>query len=153
MHQRLCVNPEGFRRFLPEVREGLRQRVSGRQDRQIHLPRAFNEHLIANAFGHQSGRRRRPASRVRLSMPAFANGTPQRAEDEQIQSAFSWTMKRHLRLPGPAVRSRHHALLTISWCREGDLNPHNPFGSADFKSAASASSATPAWCEAAVKAV
>ena len=24
----------------------------------------------------------------------------------------------------------------IIWCPEGDLNPHNPFGSADFKSAA-----------------
>src|SRR5208283_3396409 len=31
-----------------------------------------------------------------------------------------------------------------TWCREGDLNPHNPFGSADFKSAASASFAIPA---------
>src|SRR3569833_1522885 len=31
------------------------------------------------------------------------------------------------------------------WCREGDLNPHNPFGAADFKSAASASFAIPAW--------
>ena len=30
------------------------------------------------------------------------------------------------------------------WCREGDLNPHNPCGSADFKSAASASFAIPA---------
>jgi hypothetical protein len=26
-----------------------------------------------------------------------------------------------------------------AWCPEGDLNPHNPCGSADFKSAASAS--------------
>ena len=36
----------------------------------------------------------------------------------------------------------------VRWCREGDLNPHNPFGSADFKSAASASFAIPArwWC-------
>src|SRR5450631_2931985 len=33
---------------------------------------------------------------------------------------------------------------TTIWCREGDLNPHNPFGSADFKSAASASFAIPA---------
>jgi hypothetical protein len=24
--------------------------------------------------------------------------------------------------------------LVLGWCREGDLNPHNPFGSADFKS-------------------
>jgi hypothetical protein len=32
----------------------------------------------------------------------------------------------------------------LMWCREGDLNPHNPFGSADFKSAASASFAIPA---------
>ena len=31
-----------------------------------------------------------------------------------------------------------------SWCREGDLNPHRPFGPADFKSAASASFAIPA---------
>src|SRR5215467_13223795 len=31
-----------------------------------------------------------------------------------------------------------------SWCREGDLNPHSPFGPADFKSAASASFAIPA---------
>ena len=30
------------------------------------------------------------------------------------------------------------------WCREGDSNPHNRFRSADFKSAASASSAIPA---------
>jgi hypothetical protein len=22
----------------------------------------------------------------------------------------------------------------VGWCREGDSNPHNPFGSADFKS-------------------
>jgi hypothetical protein len=27
----------------------------------------------------------------------------------------------------------------VSWCPEGDLNPHRPFGPADFKSAASAS--------------
>ena len=33
----------------------------------------------------------------------------------------------------------------VRWCREGDLNPHNPFGSADFKSAASASFAIPAF--------
>ena len=26
----------------------------------------------------------------------------------------------------------------FKWCPEGDLNPHNPCGSADFKSAASA---------------
>ncbi len=30
------------------------------------------------------------------------------------------------------------------WCREGDLNPHNHFWSADFKSAASANFAIPA---------
>ena len=36
------------------------------------------------------------------------------------------------------------------WCPEGDLNPHRPFGPADFKSAASASFAIRAvsGCEA-----
>jgi hypothetical protein len=29
-------------------------------------------------------------------------------------------------------------VMDIPWCPEGDLNPHNPCGSADFKSAASA---------------
>ena len=31
------------------------------------------------------------------------------------------------------------------WCREGESNPHSPFGPADFKSAASANFAIPAW--------
>ena len=31
-----------------------------------------------------------------------------------------------------------------SWCREGESNPHSPFGPADFKSAASANFAIPA---------
>ena len=35
----------------------------------------------------------------------------------------------------------------LAWCPEGDLNPHNPFGSADFKSAASASFAIRAWSD------
>src|SRR5258708_39521959 len=30
------------------------------------------------------------------------------------------------------------------WCREGESNPHSPFGPADFKSAASANFAIPA---------
>lgn len=34
--------------------------------------------------------------------------------------------------------------LLQSWCRERDLNPHNPSGSEDFKSSASADSAIPA---------
>jgi hypothetical protein len=34
------------------------------------------------------------------------------------------------------------------WCPEGDLNPHNPRGSADFKSAASADFAIRAECSA-----
>jgi hypothetical protein len=33
----------------------------------------------------------------------------------------------------------------IFWCREGDSNPHALFKAADFKSAASASSAIPAF--------
>src|SRR5579871_4813255 len=45
-------------------------------------------------------------------------------------------------IPQPDTSSR-----TIgSWCREGDSNPHAPFEAADFKSAASASSAIPANC-------
>ncbi len=28
--------------------------------------------------------------------------------------------------------------MALAWCPEGDLNPHRPFGPADFKSAASA---------------
>ncbi len=46
----------------------------------------------------------------------------------------------------PRGTQRHDKALAtkVKWCREGDLNPHNPFGSADFKSAASASFAIPA---------
>jgi hypothetical protein len=32
----------------------------------------------------------------------------------------------------------------FKWCREGESNPHSPFGPADFKSAASANFAIPA---------
>ena len=32
----------------------------------------------------------------------------------------------------------------VGWCREGESNPHSPFGPADFKSAASANFAIPA---------
>ncbi len=32
----------------------------------------------------------------------------------------------------------------VRWCREGESNPHRPFGPADFKSAASANFAIPA---------
>ena len=34
--------------------------------------------------------------------------------------------------------------LSADWCREGESNPHSPFGPADFKSAASANFAIPA---------
>ena len=36
----------------------------------------------------------------------------------------------------------------VLWCPEGDLNPHDPFRSADFKSAASADFAIRAYCSA-----
>src|SRR6266542_5315039 len=40
--------------------------------------------------------------------------------------------------------SRRPSREAAAWCREGDLNPHSPFGPADFKSAASANFAIPA---------
>jgi hypothetical protein len=50
------------------------------------------------------------------------------------------------------VRTRHALLARLlvdvfredEWCREGESNPHSPFGPADFKSAASANFAIPA---------
>ena len=41
-------------------------------------------------------------------------------------------------------RSFARDLLLHIWCREGESNPHSPFGPADFKSAASANFAIPA---------
>ncbi len=41
-------------------------------------------------------------------------------------------------------RSWRGILLARIWCREGESNPHSPFGPADFKSAASANFAIPA---------
>ena len=40
--------------------------------------------------------------------------------------------------------SNHAGSLGFLWCREGESNPHSPFGPADFKSAASANFAIPA---------
>ena len=47
------------------------------------------------------------------------------------------------------VQKPSHKLQSIQntmeiWCREGESNPHSPFGPADFKSAASANFAIPA---------
>src|SRR5579864_1372831 len=39
---------------------------------------------------------------------------------------------------------RLSVLESRKWCREGESNPHSPFGPADFKSAASANFAIPA---------
>ncbi len=45
---------------------------------------------------------------------------------------------------GKAEGSQVRIIIVFSWCREGESNPHSPFGPADFKSAASANFAIPA---------
>src|SRR5437879_12808894 len=48
-------------------------------------------------------------------------------------------------LSSPATpKNGNRSNARFDWCREGDSNPHGPSGPADFKSAASPSSATPA---------
>jgi hypothetical protein len=53
----------------------------------------------------------------------------------------AWRSELYAQGPSSTRRFLHPGLrnvrgkLVLGWCREGDLNPHNPFGSADFKSA------------------
>src|ERR1017187_9460405 len=69
----------------------------------------------------------------------------------------AWRSEIYAQEPSSTRRFLHPGLrnvrekLVLGWCREGDLNPHNPFGSADFKSAASASFAIPARKESALR--
>ena len=51
----------------------------------------------------------------------------------------AWRSEIYAQEPSSTRRFLHPELrnvrgkLVLGWCREGDLNPHNPFGSADFK--------------------
>jgi hypothetical protein len=53
----------------------------------------------------------------------------------------AWRSEIYAQEPSSTRRFLHPGLrnvrekLVLGWCREGDSNPHNPFGSADFKSA------------------
>ena len=53
----------------------------------------------------------------------------------------AWRSEIYAQEPSSTRRFLHPGLrnvrekLVLGWCREGDSNPHNPFGSADFKPA------------------
>jgi hypothetical protein len=56
-----------------------------------------------------------------------------------LTAATSLPAQTRQQIPGSLHGMFHPgSLRKVVWCPEGDLNPHDPFGSADFKSAVSA---------------
>src|SRR5208337_4025406 len=91
------------------------------------LPQAYRMGRCAHRWTHPARERRYDES---------VRGDSYSAGQSHTRQQIKCTRQR-------TVEDLSNALLK-GWCREGESNPHNPFGSADFKSAASASFAIPA---------
>ena len=120
-----------------------------------------NDHLCAITNTARTPRSQRTGARtlgsIRSEMRVFMNGencaTAPRRESRVSSSCerpaggrcYLQQVTKQVTLTPPAPTcAPESAKLLGNWCRGRESNPHNPFGFRDFKSRASASSATPA---------